>query len=46
MRAVLLACLSAAAALTQQPGHTCGDPSEGPVLGACFVKSDLDISGA
>ena len=31
MRAVLLACLSAAAA--QQPGHTCGDPSEGPVLG-------------
>jgi hypothetical protein len=44
MRAVLLACLSAAAA--QQPGHTCGDPSEGPVLGACFVKSDLDISGA
>ena len=31
MRAVLLTCLSVAAA--QQPGNTCGDPSEGPVLG-------------
>ena len=28
---MILACLSAATA--QQPGHTCGDPSVGPVLG-------------
>ena len=31
VRAAVLACLSAAVA--QQPGHTCGDPSDGPVLG-------------